>query len=70
MEKSKWFPAIHGNFGFGCMRLPVKGGQVDYDEFAEGHIPGATSEWYYGPDYELGILIKKCRYPQKFHEHH
>ena len=21
-------------------------------------------------DYELGTLIKKCRYPQKFHEHH
>ena len=21
MENSKWFPEIHGNFGFGCMRL-------------------------------------------------
>jgi len=34
MENSKWFPEIHGNFGFGCMRLPMKGGQVDYDEFS------------------------------------
>jgi predicted aldo/keto reductase-like oxidoreductase len=24
---------MHGNFGFGCMRLPMKDGQVDYDEF-------------------------------------
>ena len=35
MENSKWFPEIHGNFGFGCMRLPMKGGQVDYDEFSK-----------------------------------
>ena len=35
MENNKWFPEIHGNFGFGCMRLPMKGGQVDYDEFSK-----------------------------------
>ncbi|MBR1851699.1 MAG: aldo/keto reductase [Lachnospiraceae bacterium] len=33
MQKSKFFSEINGNFGFGCMRLPMKGGQVDYDEF-------------------------------------
>ena len=33
MEQSRFFPEIHGNFGFGCMRLPMKGGAVDYDEF-------------------------------------
>ena len=33
MENSKFFPEIHGNFGFGCMRLPMKGGSVDYEEF-------------------------------------
>ena len=33
METSKFFPEIHGNFGFGCMRLPMKNGSVDYDEF-------------------------------------
>lgn len=27
------FPEINGNFGFGCMRLPMKEGEVDYDEF-------------------------------------
>ena len=30
---NKFFPEIHGNFGFGCMRLPMKDGKVDYDEF-------------------------------------
>lgn len=33
MENSKFFPEIHGNFGFGCMRLPMKNGKVDYYEF-------------------------------------
>jgi len=33
MVQNKHFPEIHGNFGFGCMRLPIKGGQVDCDEF-------------------------------------
>lgn len=31
---NKFFPEIHGNFGFGCMRLPMKGDKVDYDEFS------------------------------------
>ena len=33
MVQNRHFPEIHGNFGFGCMRLPMKGGKVDYDEF-------------------------------------
>ena len=33
MTENRFFPEIHGNFGFGCMRLPMKGSQVDYDEF-------------------------------------
>lgn len=27
------FPNVRKNFGFGCMRLPMKGEEVDYDEF-------------------------------------
>lgn len=27
------FENVHKNFGFGCMRLPMKGGEVDYPEF-------------------------------------
>ena len=34
MILNPFFPEIHGNFGFGCMRLPMKDGHVDYDEFA------------------------------------
>ena len=34
MIENKFFPEIHGNFGFGCMRLPMKDGRVDYDEFS------------------------------------
>ena len=33
MTQNRFFPEIHGNFGFGCMRLPMKGGQVDHDQF-------------------------------------
>ena len=33
MVQNKFFPEIHGNFGFGCMRLPMQGGKVDYAEF-------------------------------------
>ncbi|MCR5755036.1 MAG: aldo/keto reductase [Acetatifactor sp.] len=35
MQNSKFFPEIHGNFGFGCMRLPMNGNKVDYDEFCK-----------------------------------
>ena len=34
MTENKFFPEIHGNFGFGCMRLPMKDGKVDYAEFS------------------------------------
>ena len=34
MITNQFFPEIHGNFGFGCMRLPMKDGQVDYEEFS------------------------------------
>ena len=34
MKEINFFPEIHGNFGFGCMRLPMKGGGVDYEEFS------------------------------------
>ena len=33
MEQSSFFSEINGNFGFGCMRLPMKDGKVDYEEF-------------------------------------
>ena len=33
MKESKFFFFFFGNFGFGCMRLPMKDEAVDYDEF-------------------------------------
>ena len=35
MQKNRFFPQINGNFGFGCMRLPMRGGRIDYDEFTK-----------------------------------
>lgn len=35
MQENKFFPEIHGNFGFGCMRLPMKDEKVDYEEFTK-----------------------------------
>ena len=35
MHKNIFFPEINGNFGFGCMRLPMKGEEVDTEEFAK-----------------------------------
>ena len=32
---NKFFPEIHGKFGFGCMRLPMTGGKVDIPQFRE-----------------------------------
>ena len=33
MVQNRFFPEIHGNLGFGCMRLPMEDGKVDYDHF-------------------------------------
>ena len=30
---NKFFSEIKGNFGFGCMRLPMQGGKVDMPQF-------------------------------------
>ena len=34
MIENSFFSEIHGNFGFGCMRLPMKGEEVDTEEFS------------------------------------
>lgn len=34
MEKNSFFPEVNGNFGFGCMRLPMNGEEVDLAEFS------------------------------------
>ena len=73
MKESKFFPEIHGNFGFGCMRLPMKGGGIDYEEFSRmaDAFTGAgfnyfdTAHGYLGGQSETAI--RDCvakRYPR------
>ena len=33
MKSNPFFPDVPGNFGFGCMRLPMKDGEVDGEQF-------------------------------------
>ncbi len=35
MEQNRFFPEIKGRFGFGCMRLPQKDGQTDFETTAQ-----------------------------------
>lgn len=66
MEASKFFHEIHGNFGFGCMRLPMKDGKIDYDTFsrmadefiATGFNYFDTAHGYHGGESE--IAIREC----------
>lgn len=32
---NRFFDEVKKNFGFGCMRLPMKDGEVDYEEFSK-----------------------------------
>ncbi len=74
METSKIFPEIHGNFGFGCMRLPIKNGSVDYDEFcrmADAFIEAGFNYFDTAHAYLGGLsetAIRDCvakRYPRE-----
>ena len=74
MKQNPFFPEIHGNFGFGCMRLPMKNGEVDRDEFckmADAFIDAGfnyfdTAHGYIGGKSETAI--RECvakRYPRE-----
>ena len=66
MEKNKFFPEVNGNFAFGCMRLPMDGNEVDYDEFSKmveafmgaGFNYFDTAHGYIGGKSE--IAIREC----------
>lgn len=69
-----YFENVKKNFGFGCMRLPMKGGEVDYDEFrrmidlfmAEGFNYFDTAKVYLEGKSETALrdcLVK--RYPRE-----
>ena len=68
------FSEIKKNFGFGCMRLPMKGDEVDYDEFNKmiDRFIGAgfnyfdTAHGYIGGKSELAIGdCLAARYPRE-----
>ena len=74
MIENRFFPEIHGNFGFGCMRLPMKNGEVDHELFcrmADTFIDAGfnyfdTAHGYSGGKSE--IAIRECvakRYPRE-----
>ncbi len=67
------FPEVKKNFGFGCMRLPMKDGEVDYEEFSKmvdtfleaGFNYFDTAHGYIGGKSE--IALRECltkRYPR------
>ncbi len=66
MKNNKFFPEVNGNLGFGCMRLPMKSGSVDYDTFskmADAFIDAGfnyfdTAHGYIGGQSE--IAIREC----------
>ncbi|MBR1797834.1 MAG: aldo/keto reductase [Clostridiales bacterium] len=63
MIVNSFFPEIHGNFGFGCMRLPMSEGKIDYDHFnrmADAFIEAGfnyfdTAHGYHGGSSEIAI---------------
>ncbi len=66
MIKNRFFPEIHGNFGFGCMRLPMKDDEVDYEEFskmADAFIASGLNYFDTAHGYLRGkseIAIREC----------
>ena len=73
-EKNKYFDEIKGVFGFGCMRLPMKDGEVDYAEFcamADEFIGAGFNYFDTAHGYLDGkseIAIRECvakRYPRE-----
>ena len=72
--KNKFFPEIKGNFGFGCMRFPMKDKEVDYEKtskmidtfMANGFNYFDTAHGYIGEKSEPAL--KEClvkRYPRE-----
>ena len=37
MSSNPFFPEVNNRFGFGCMRLPMIGNEVDIEQFKQDH---------------------------------
>ena len=73
MENNRFFPEIHGKFGFGCMRLPLIGEEVDLPHFTkmvdrfleQGFNYFDTAHGYLGGRSELALKAGlTSRYPR------
>ena len=74
MEANAFFPEIHGKLGFGCMRLPMKGDEVDLEQFSrmvdrfleQGFNYFDTAHGYLGGKSETAIrACLTSRYPRE-----
>ena len=74
MENNRFFPEIHGKFGFGCMRLPLIGEEVDLPHFTkmvdhfleQGFNYFDTAHGYLGGRSELALKAGlTSRYPRE-----
>ncbi len=73
MKENFAFPEIRGNFGFGCMRLPMKDGEVDAEHFcrmADAFIAAGFNYFDTAHGYLRGkseLAVRECvakRYPR------
>ena len=60
----EYFDGVKKNFGFGCMRLPMKGEKVDYEEFPR-MIDYYLAEGFNYFDTAQKIRIRVCRFSEK-----
>ena len=73
MEQGRFFPEIRGRLGFGCMRLPLRAGEVEYGEFcrmADAFLSAGFNYFDTAHGYHRGkseTAIRDCvaaRYPR------
>ncbi len=74
MEANRFFPEIHGNFGFGCMRLPLGGtlpGDIELKRMIDAFIGAGFNYFDTAHGYLAGMsetAIRRClvkRYPRE-----
>ena len=63
------FQEVHKNFGFGCMRLPMKNGEVDEEDFKQmidafldgDELKVVESSGRYEPRFKIVEIIEELR---------
>ncbi len=69
-----YFPEIHGRFGFGCMRLPERDGEIDFpvfEQMIDAFLDAGLNYFDTAHGYHSGrseLALGKClaaRYPRE-----